>query len=96
MSIDYMNRFGKEGIFDYPDLDTISSLYELPKVMQLLYQDISPEASMASFICYCTEKKIPNKYIMDRSGFTEDEILRIVEEAKKAGIYMQLCKGFLK
>ena len=96
MDVKYMKTFGENSVYKHPDLDIISSVSELPEEMRLMYQDVNPEASMASFICYCMDKNIPNKYIVARSGFTESEVIKIVKEAKSEGIYYKLCSEFLK
>ncbi len=96
MNIKHMNTFGETSIYKHVDLNVISSISELPEEMRLMYEDINPEASMASFICYCVNKDIPIRYIVARSGFTEDEIAQIVDQAKSVGLFSQLCNEFLK
>lgn len=96
MDIKYMEAFGEKNVSKFFDLSTISVMSELPPEMRLMYENINPEASMASFICYCMDKGIPIKYITFRSGFSEDEVIQIVDQAKSVGIYSELCDEFLK
>lgn len=95
MSIDSMNHFGGHREYFEINFSAVTSLSQLPIAMQVIYEDVQKDATMASFICYCTAHNINIAYIEGRSGFSEKEIKNIVKEARDINIYNQLCNEFL-
>ena len=89
-SLEKIEVFGSVELGDGSvELDLISDIKELPRAMQLTDLDIDG-LSVASFLCYGVENKIPLEFLSGRTGYEIPEIQSIVHEAKQAGLYNDL------
>jgi hypothetical protein len=77
------------------DWEIVRSFSDLPENMRISCNNISPDATMASFICFCDKHGIGMEYIAGRTGYPVSGIRSVIVESKDAGIYENLCTDFI-
>ncbi len=92
MRLDLITQFAPNEVI----WEEIVEVEDLPENMQIPYEMVNPEASIASFICYCDNAGIDSKVIADRVGFTSEEIKQVILEAKENAVYEKLWKEFMR